>query len=613
MHPSVRLSCLLPAALLAACDGGPGSSAADPVVLPAFACGERATALHDLQGAGPRSRFEGVVVDAEGVVTANLQTGLGGFFLQAPDAEHDADPTTSEAVFVRTGEPRREIKPGLRVRVRASVEDGADERGGLTTLTAVSELATCGSAPLPAVVVVTEPPPDWERYEGMRLELPGPLTVTGNHELLRFGRVDVSLAGRLYVPTERFPPGPEARELAAANARAALTLDDNRESENPSRIWWLRQPVANPRPWRVGSTLSGVQGVLDERDGRHRLQLGEAPAEVVQAARPEQPPEVAGALRVVSFNLLNWFNGDGRGGGFPTPRGADDATEAARQRDKLVAALAALRPDVAALMEVENDGYAADAALPQLVDALNRALGRDGDYRWVDPGVPRLGGDEITVALVYRAGRVSAVGAPARLDSGAFATLNRVPLAQAFEPAGGGARFTVVANHWKSKGGCEDAQGADVDRGDGQGCWNARRVDAARELSDWLAGDPTGSGSPDVLVTGDLNSHGEEDPIRLLRQRGYVDVLAQHAGRDAYSFVFGGRSGRLDHALASPSLALRIAGAAEWHANADELTVFDYATAYKSPKRRALYRADPFRASDHDPLIVGIDPPAPTD
>jgi predicted extracellular nuclease len=412
------------------------------------------------------------------------------------------------------------------------------------------------------------------------------------------------------VPTERFPPGPEARALAEANARAVLTLDDNRESENPARVWWLRQPVAHARPWRVGSTLSGVEGVLDERDGRYRLQLAAAPAEVVQAPRPEQPPEVAGALRVVSFNLLNWFNGDGRGEGFPTPRGAEDATEATRQRDKLVAALAALRPDVAALMEVENDGYDADAALPQLVDALNRALGREGDYRWIDPGVPRLGGDEITVALVYRSGRVTAVGAAARLDTGAFSTLNRVPLAQAFEPAGGGARFTVVANHWKSKGGCEDAQGADADRGDGQGCWNARRVDAARELSDWLAGDPTGSGSADVLITGDLNSHGEEDPIRLLRQRGYVDVLAQHAGSDAYSFVFGGRSGRLDHALASPSLALRVAGAAEWHANADELTVFDYATAFKSPKRRALYRADPFRASDHDPLIVGIDPPA---
>jgi predicted extracellular nuclease len=261
-------------------------------------------------------------------------------------------------------------------------------------------------------------------------------------------------------------------------------------------------------------------------------------------------------------------------------------------------------------MEVENDGYAADAALPQLVDALNRALGRDGDYRWIDPGVPRVGGDEITVALVYRATRVTPVGAAARLETGAFANLNRVPLAQAFEPAGGGARFTVVANHWKSKGGCEDAQGADVDRDDGQGCWNARRVDAARDLSDWLATDPTGSGSADVLVTGDLNSHGEEDPIRLLRQRGYVDVVAQFAGPDAYSFVFAGRSGRLDHALASPSLALRIAGAAEWHANADELTVFDYSTAFKSPRRRALYRADPFRASDHDPLIVGIDPPA---
>jgi hypothetical protein len=596
------------AAGLAGCGAaeGPGSG---PVVLAAFGCGERATPIHAIQGAGPRSPFEGVVVDAEGVVSARL-SGLGGFFLQTPAGAEDADPATSEGLFVRTGEPRRELKPGMRVRVRGTVaEDGGDEqRPGFTAIGTLNELVVCepaGTPPEP--LAISAPPDDWERFEGMRLAIPGPVTVTGNFELLRFGRAEVSLAGRLFQPTERFAPGPQARELAAANARARLLVDDASEAEDPRRIWWLGGPVGHARPWRSGTEIEGLVGVLDERFGRHRLQLTDEPAAVRQAPRPEAPPVVGGTHTVAAFNLLNWFNGDGAGGGFPTARGAQDAAGMARQRDKLVAAIVAMKPDVAALMEVENDGHGPDSAIAQLVAALNERLGAEGDYRLVDPGVAQLGGDQIKVGLVYRERRLRKAGRAAFLEGGPFSDYNRVPLAQAFEPVEGGARFVVVANHWKSKGGCEDAEPADRDRGDGQGCYNPRRVDAARAIADWLAGDPTGSGGAGVLLVGDLNAYGQEDPLRLLRQRGWTDALERFQGEAAYSFVFGGTSGRLDHALASAELAPRVVGAAEWHVNADELTVFDYTSERKSERRRALYRPDPVRSSDHDPLVVGLD------
>jgi predicted extracellular nuclease len=598
------------AAGLAACGSGPGSSGADPVRLPAFECGARITPIHAIQGAGPGSRYNGVVVDTEGVVTAKMR-GLGGFFIQAPREEWDDDEATSEGLFVASDPPLREVRIGARVRVRGSVVEAAApdaaDAPGLTSIGVLNQLAVCGEPGLPDALPVTAPPVDWERYEGMRIALPGPVVVTGNHELLRFGRAQVSLDGRLFQPTEHFAPGPEARELAAANARAMLTIDDNLEVENPRRIWWLRPAVGANEPWRVGTTLTGLVGVLDERDGRMRLQLTAEPASVEQAPRPAGPPVVGGDISVASFNLLNWFNGDGKGGGFPTTRGASSSAEMQRQRAKLVAALAAMKPDVLALMELENDGYGDDSAIAQLVAALNAKLGDEGDYRLVDPGVPALGGDDIAVGMIYRERRVAAVGPAAHLAEGAFARLNRVPLAQTFAPVAGGPAVTVVANHFKSKGGCDEAMGSDLDRGDGQACFNGARVAAARELADWLAGDPTGSGSTDVLIVGDLNAHAEEDPLRLLRQRGYVDSLTQFAGKDAYSFVFNGLSGRLDHALASASLAPRVASAAEWHANADELTVFDYNTEFKSERRRKLYRADPYRASDHDPLVVGLD------
>src|SRR5690606_8927263 len=143
--------------------------------------------------------------------------------------------------------------------------------------------------------------------------------------------------------------------------------------------------------------------------------------------------------------------------------------------------------------------------------------------------------DAIQVALLYRADRVRAVGRTAQRASGPFAYGSRPPLAQAFD-LGAGAPLVVAVNHFKSKGGCEEAQGADRDQGDGQGCFNASRVAAAEALADWLAGDPTGTGSPRVLLVGDFNAYAMEDPVRRLGERGYADLLA---GDGHYSFEIG--------------------------------------------------------------------------
>lgn len=277
-----------------------------------------------------------------------------------------------------------------------------------------------------------------------------------------------------------------------------------------------------------------------------------------------------------------------------------------QQRDKVVATLAGLRADVVALQEIENDGWGEDSAIADLVGALNRALGRDGDYRFVRSATEMLGKDQIKVGLIYRESRVRLVGEPAAYEQGAFVDRNRVPLAATFEPVDGGVPFTVVSNHFKSKGGCEEASGGDRDQGDFQACWNDTRRQAARELVDWLATDPTGSGGNQVLVMGDLNAYGLEDPIRLMVDRGYRDVVAQHAGEGPYSYVWRGESGRLDHALASAALASRVTGAAGWHINADELDVFGWANERVPDRVRRLADPGAIRSSDHDPLLVGL-------
>jgi hypothetical protein len=46
----------------------------------------------------------------------------------------------------------------------------------------------------------------------------------------------------------------------------------------------------------------------------------------------------------------------------------------------------------------------------------------------------------------------------------------------------------------------------------------------------------------------------------------------------------------------------------EWHINADEPVALDYNTNFKSANhQQSLYAPDPYRSSDHDPVLVGMD------
>jgi uncharacterized protein len=180
-------------------------------------------------------------------------------------------------------------------------------------------------------------------------------------------------------------------------------------------------------------------------------------------------------------------------------------------------------------------------------------------------------------------------------------------LAQTFRERRTGERLTVAVNHLKSKGSsCDDL--GDKDMGDGQGNCNLTRVKAAQALVAWLGRDPTRSYDPDRLIIGDLNAYAKEDPINVIRASGYTDLLATFGGGDAYSYVFSGESGYLDHGLASASLTPQVRGATEWHINADEPRVLDYNLEFKTPRQQSmLYSTEPYRASDHDPLVIGVD------
>jgi uncharacterized protein len=172
----------------------------------------------------------------------------------------------------------------------------------------------------------------------------------------------------------------------------------------------------------------------------------------------------------------------------------------------------------------------------------------------------------------------------------------REPIAQTFVKDGDA--FTVVANHFKSKG--SGSGPGNTDQGDGQGLSNADRVRQAQSLAAFTEVLRASTGDEDVILLGDFNAYTQEDPVQALRDAGYTD-LGSKLDPQRYSYVFDDMSGSLDHAFATAALTEKVTGFAHWNINSVE------SFAYQYEGDPALYAANPFRSSDHDPLVLGVD------
>jgi len=565
------------------------------------------TSIPAIQGPGATSPRVGTTVTTQGVVTKVLNNG---FFLQDPVG--DDNPLTSDGILVFTNTTPT-VQAGQSVRLTGTVTEyntGAASNADtashtVTELTNVSGLTVLGTAPIPAPVQVTLPEvqnDDLERYEGMLVSIPGPLTVSQNYFLGRYGQLTLSAGGRLLTPTNVARPGAAANAVDADNARRRILLDDGSSLQNPNPIPY----IGVDGTVRAGDTVDGVTGVIDyglatnnnTGFGDYKIHPTVAPEIARTAPRPLAAPVVGGNVKVAGANVLNYFTTLNDGSNVCPPsnsaddcRGANSTAEFTRQRTKIVESLAAIDADVVGLMEIQNNG---STAVNNLVAALNARLG-SVQYAAVPDPSTGTGTDAIKVAMIYKPARLSR---PVASISDPSAIHNRPPFAQVFESANG-ERFAVVVNHFKSKG-CTGASGADADQGDLQGCFNARRVSQAQALRSFAAGLPT----PNVLLIGDFNAYAQEDPIHhLLTPGGYVDVVGRFDPQ-AHSYVFDGGAGRLDNALATASLNAKVVGAAEWHINADEPFVIDYNLEFKP---QDLYQPNAFRSSDHDPVVIGID------
>jgi predicted extracellular nuclease len=571
-----------------------------------------------IQGNGASSPLLGQNLTTLGVVT---RVNNNGFFIQ--DEVGDGDTATSDGIFVFTGgTPPAAAAAGNLVRVTGTVAEYATGTGADAIARPVTEitgptvtLVSGGHTIAPTVITLPEAVEgELERYEGMLVTIDTPLAASQNFFQGRYGQVTLSAGGRLEKPSNRYPANSaEAASMADDNARRRILLDDGTSIQNP-----------NPTPYlgadntlRAGDTIPAITGVIDYglatnfTDGLSDYKIHPTAAVVFSRAnpRPVAPSAVGGNIRVGSFNVLNYFttlDAAGSAGCLPSGtrsdcRGADSAAEFTRQQDKIVRAIAALDADAVGLMEIENNG---NAAVQSLVNALNAFVGA-GSYAAVNLPAGGTGTDAIRVAMIYKPGKLT-LGSAALSDTNPIH--NRPPLAQTFVAANG-EKFTVVVNHFKSKGSCPTAGDVNADQGDGQGCWNALRTAQAQALRGFVTTLQASAADSDVIVIGDLNAYGKEDPILDLTDNGYVDQVARFDSF-GYSYVFDGEAGYLDHALATPSLGAQVTGAAHWRINADEPSIIDYNLEFKQPACATCgpdyYSNTVYRSSDHDPVLVGL-------
>jgi len=561
------------------------------------------TRIHEIQGSGASSPLIGNTVTVSGIVTADFQastSGFSGYYLQESDSDADADPATSEGVFVYN--PSNAVSVGDKVRFTATVT----EYFGMTELTSVSAFSLISSGnPLPAAVTVSLPVTavtDFEKYEGMLVTFPQDLVISEYFEFDQYGEI-VLTTSRYLTPTAQYEPGsPEALAAMDNLLLNSITLDDGRSPQNADPAYHPNGAIFDlTNLFRGGDTVKNVTGIMDYRYSAFKIQPTQGADYTPANPRTAAPEDVGGTLKVASFNVLNYFT-------TLNSRGADTVEEFARQRAKIIAAIAAIDADVVGLMEIENN----TAAIQDLVSGLNAATAA-GTYAYIDTGV--IGTDEIKVAMIYQPASVTLSGDYEILDSTIDprfdTTKNRPMLTQSFQ-ANNGEIFTVAVNHLKSKG---SACTGDPDLGDGAGNCNLTRTAAAQAIVDWLETDPTNSGSSNYLIIGDLNAYDKEDPIDAIKAGSddtagtaddYTDLIFSHIGEYAYSYVFDGQIGYLDHALASSSLATLVSDVTIWHINSDEPDLIDYDMTFKADAQDALYAADAYRASDHDPVIIGL-------
>jgi uncharacterized protein len=554
-------------------------SAASTVVLtsPAHAAAVR---IHDIQGGTRLSPYAGQqVTDVTGIVTGVRGYGSSrGFWMQDPTP--DADPATSEGVFVFTSSTPQ-VAVGDAVTVAGTVSEyvpGGASSGNqsLTEITRPTVTVVSAGNPVPAATRITA------------RSVPAAYTPEAdggsvNTLPLRPARYALDYYESL-----------EGMNVQVADARVVGASDPYTE------LWVTVKPKENPSAG--GGTVYG--SYTAQNTGRLQIQSLGAVADFPEATVGDTlAGTTAGPL---DYNQYGGYTLVASELGTLRDGGTERETTRAQKRDELAVATynvenldpsddtfaahaAAIThnlssPDIVSLEEIQDnngatdDGtVAADETVTKLIDAIVAAGGPRYDWRSVDPadgadgGEPggnirqvflfnpervsftdRAGGDASTATEVTKVrGKAALTLSPGRVDPANEAWEDsRKPLAGEFVFRG--KTVFVIANHFASKGG--DQGLTSQYQPPARSSETQRHLQAAAVntfVKDILATQK----NADVITLGDINDFEFSTTARLLEDDGALWSAVKSLPRaERYSYVYQGNSQVLDQILISPSI-----------------------------------------------------------
>ena len=597
--------------------------------------------IHDIQGNGLTSPLNGATVTTEGIVTALKFNN--GFFLQTADGSVDADPNTSQGIFVFTSTaPPATAAVGNRVRVTGTVTEFTPTTNlnqlsitEIVSVTAIQVLSTGNALPAPVDLTAADfsaasTPGTAEKYEGMRVRIAQALVVSGSDGNISESSANSSTTGVFHVvlPTVQRP----FRETGIG----ILDTFPIPGGKTPPRFDTNQERLMVRSRGQIGATalalnaeaqISDMTGVMDYFSGTWAL-LPDAGSGTATGGKT--PTAVADAgpedVTIGGFNLLRFFDE------INDSNGAATLTAAALDKRLTKTSLAICdfvkAPDILGVVEVENL-----RVLGLLADRINATCARAPQY------VPYLvQGNDVGGINVGFLVSTRLVGANPRVEvlevtqfgkdtvftnpNGSTSLLNDRPplLLRAIVHGDGGATYpvTAIVNHLRSLNGIDDtAAGSSGWPTEGDRV-RAKRLQQAVFLADLVQARQVADPAERIILLGDFNafefSDGYADVMGVIRGNAAPEneVIAYApspitrplidgselipAAADRYSYVFEGSAQTLDHVVLNEPMIMDAADIVVDHAriNAD-FGVHNYGVA-----------GNAIRVSDHDPVRVAI-------
>lgn len=344
------------------------------------------TAIASIQGTEMLSPMMGEQVIVQGVVTAVRQDG---FFLQTADAKRDANPATSDAIFVFTRvAPNKNASRGNLVEVSGQVREVAyhsrQKELSTTSIEAVQVTLIASGSKLPQPIILnasmlrSDRASTWlERFESMRVSVPKMQVVSPAG-----GRINDSTAasisdGRFYGVAHGTvrpfrEPGIPVLEMATRGkiGRVAnvAAFDGNPESLHVDS---LGQAGSIAMSVDVGDVITGIVGILAQANDSYSLFTDKnAKFDVLSGATPRAASApLASDFTIGNFNARRFFDDiDDPGVNEPVLTESAYALRLAKTANAICKYMHS--PDILGVAEVEKQ-----STLSDLAEAVNSHAG----------------------------------------------------------------------------------------------------------------------------------------------------------------------------------------------------------------------------------------------